>query len=49
MLPLARITMGFFLMFDLRKIFDLRKLFAVPKNFLKSKIHCTFLANKFSA
>ena len=28
-------------MFDLRKIFDLRKFFAVPKNFLKSKIHCT--------
>ena len=27
--------------FDLRKIFDLRKFFAVPKNFLKSKIHCT--------
>ena len=30
-----------FSMFDLRKIFDLRKFFAVPKNFLKSKIHCT--------
>ena len=30
-------------MFDLRKIFDLRKFFAVPKNFLKSKIHCTNL------
>ena len=28
-------------MFDLRKIFDLRKFFTVPKNFLKSKIHCT--------
>ena len=28
-------------MFDLRKIFDLRKFFAVPKNFLKSKIHCS--------
>ena len=28
-------------MFDLRKIFDLRKFFAVPKNFFKSKIHCT--------
>ena len=27
--------------FDLRKIFDLGKFFAVPKNFLKSKIHCT--------
>ncbi len=30
-------------MFDLRKIFDLRKFFAVPRNFLKSKIYCTYI------
>ena len=38
MLYIDRITME---LFDLRKIFDLGKFFAVPKNFLKSKIHCT--------
>jgi hypothetical protein len=30
-------------MFNLRKIFDLGKIFAVPKDFLKSKIYCTFV------
>ena len=35
-------------MFDLRKIFDLRKFFAVPKNFLKSKIHCTLFLRSFT-